>query len=159
MPTHQFTYEAYETEKELTEADAELLQLARNKTASAYAPYSKFNVAAAARLTNGTVVYGTNQENASYPVGICAERTLLSVLASVHPSETIDTIAITYNNLNGDSSAPASPCGLCRQSLLEYEERLQHPIRLLLAGQSGKIIGISKAIDLLPFSFTAENMQ
>jgi cytidine deaminase len=161
MPTlqHSFSFESLDSDEGLNEADRSLLQTARKATANAYAPYSHFEVAAAARLQNGAIVQGTNQENASYPVGICAERTLLSALSSLHPNVPVDTIAISYHNLNGTSHRPASPCGLCRQSLLEYETRMKSPIRLILSGQSGKVIIIHSASDLLPFSFTSEDLK
>ena len=125
----------------------------------AYAPYSHFNVGAAALLTDGKIVTGTNQENASYPVGICAERVLLSAVASQYNNAAIETIAISYNNLNGASKHPISPCGICRQSLAEYEERTRQPIRLILSGLEGEVYVIEKAQYLLPLSFNADDMQ
>lgn len=151
--------EELEGEDLLTEQDRELVMEARKSTGNAYAPYSGFKVAAVARLNNGAIVSGTNQENASYPAGICAERTLLSAVSSLYPNEKIKTIAITYHNLNGDSSQPVAPCGICRQSLLEYELRTQQPIRLLLAGNEGKIFIVSKASSLLPLGFSSEDMN
>ncbi len=156
---HQFEFEEFENEDDLNERDRTLLQEARQHTRSAYAPYSRFLVAAVARTINGKIVRGTNQENASYPVGICAERVLLSTLSSICPDEPVDTIAISYQNLDGESNNPASPCGLCRQSLVEYEYRLHHPIRLILAGQEGKILVLKNAKDLLPFTFTPEDLK
>ena len=150
--------EELENETLLNEADKSLVLTAREATANAYAPYSGFRVAAAGRLKNGTVVTGTNQENASYPVGICAERTLLSAISSVYPNEVIDTIVVTYHNPEGDSSNPVAPCGICRQTLLEYEIRNQSPIRLILTGYTGKVIVVEKASLLLPLSFSAEDM-
>ena len=127
---YQFSYEVYNSADDLTEPDAELVKEAREITAAAYAPYSKFNVGAVARLVNGELVAGTNQENASYPVGICAERVLLSSAATIHPNIAIDTMAISYNNTTGKSDHPISPCGMCRQSLVEYEERMNQPIQI-----------------------------
>src|ERR1700733_14637831 len=113
------SYEEYASARELTNPDAALLGMARATTADAYAPYSHFRVGAAARLTNGEVITGGNQENASFPAGICAERTLLSVAAARFPGVAIDTLAISYHNENGVSDRPISPCGICRQSLQE----------------------------------------
>ena len=90
-------------------------------TEQAYAPYSNFHVGAVAKLENGEIVAGTNQENASYPVGICAERVLLGSAATLHPDVAIESIAISYNSEKVKSDHPISPCGMCRQSLLEYE--------------------------------------
>jgi len=153
------TYELYDDVSQLNENDAALLQQARANTKSAYAPYSKFHVSAAARLGNDHIVFGTNQENASYPVGICAERTLLSAISSQYHSESAATIAVSYENQQGDSSHPISPCGICRQTLLEYEQRWQHPIRLILSGQTGNIIVVNSARDIMPFSFGADDMK
>ena len=154
----QFTVEVYGSGEELTTADLELLSVARAATKNAYAPYSNFLVGAAAAMANGSVVTGTNQENASYPVGICAERVLLSCIASQHPGVPVNTIAISYNNLNGDSGRPISPCGICRQSLAEYEERVQQPIRLILSGLKGEVYILDTARQLLPLSFSASDL-
>jgi cytidine deaminase len=152
--THAFNYEVFDSPEGLSETDRFLLQKAHDATTLAYAPYSKFHVAAVARLQNGATIAATNQENASYPVGLCAERTLLGALSAMHPGEIVDTIAISYyNHAAGGGNHPASPCGLCRQTLLEYEQRLKHPIRLILAGPEGPIWIIRQVKDLLPFGF------
>lgn len=156
---YRFSYEVYDSIADLNEQDALLLNEARKTTASAYAPYSNFNVGAVAKLTNGAVVKGTNQENASYPVGICAERSLLSSAASLFPDIAIETMAISYNNTKGTSNKPISPCGMCRQALVEYETRVKKAIRLILSGQDGSVIIIEKADSLLPFSFGGEDLK
>lgn len=156
---YQFSYEVYDSAGELNEADAQLVKEAREITTAAYAPYSKFNVGAVARLVNGELVAGTNQENASYPVGICAERVLLASAATIHPNVAIDTMAISYNNTTGKSDHPISPCGMCRQSLVEYEERMNQPIRLILCGLEGKVIVVEKANSLLPLSFGSIDLK
>ena len=156
---YSFSFEVYESIDDLTENDAWLLNEAREVTQHAYAPYSHFQVGAIARLHNGEIVAGSNQENASYPVGLCAERVLLASAASLFPKVPIDTLAISYHNENGDSSHPISPCGMCRQSLLEYESRVKHPIRIILGGLLGKVYIIEKAGQLLPLSFTAEDLN
>jgi len=155
----KFEYEVYEKSEALNESDAALLEAARQVTSKAYAPYSHFFVGAVAKLHNGETVSGTNQENASYPVGICAERVLLSSAAMLYTNVPIDTMAISYNNSNGASNSPVSPCGMCRQALREYEERTGHPIRLILSGMSGEVYIIEKANQLLPFSFGSNNMK
>ena len=158
--THQFEFEVLDHEVELEDTDRYLLQKAKETTEQAYAPYSRFHVAAAARLTSGDIVCATNQENASYPVGICAERALLSTLSATHPNIPIDTIAITYlNHATGNSNTPASPCGLCRQTLFEYEQRMGHPIRLILAGETGKVLVVKSIGDLLPFGFGPDDLK
>jgi len=152
-----FSVAVYSSIEELVPADVALLVSAREVTRNAYAPYSKFLVGAVAALANGETVNGTNQENASYPVGICAERVLLSCIATQHPGIAVNTIAISYNNVNGESDHPISPCGICRQSLAEYEERVNHPIRIILSGMSGEVYIIEKASQLLPLSFSAND--
>src|ERR1035437_535578 len=155
----KFTIEVYESSDELNEDDAFLLSEARSVTQFAYAPYSNFQVGAVAKLVNGEIVTGTNQENASYPAGICAERSLLAAAASQHPGVAIETMAITYNNLKGDSDTPVSPCGICRQSLSEFQNRFQKPIRIILSGMKGKVQIIDNAGYLLPLAITSENLQ
>ncbi len=154
-----FSFDVYSSEKELNNDDADLLMKARDTTGQAYAPYSNFKVAAVAKLSNGEFIIGTNQENASYPAGLCAERVLLASVASRYPGIPIDTIAISYHNYNGESNRPVSPCGICRQSLLEYEERTNQPIRLILSGMNGDVIVVEKASQLLPLSFGGEDLK
>lgn len=155
---YKFTFEVYDSINELTESDASLLQRAREVTKHAYAPYSHFRVGAVALLTNGQFVAGSNQENASFPLGLCAERVLLASVASSFPQICIKAIAISYNNENGDSNYPISPCGICRQSLLEYETRVKQSVRIILGGLQGKVYVIEKAAMLLPLSFSAESL-
>jgi cytidine deaminase len=147
------TIHVYQSINELSDDDKSLLLMSQKVAEDAYAPYSNFKVGAAAKLINGAIITGTNQENASYPVGICAERVLLSTVASIHPNIAVETIAISYHNLNGISNHPVSPCGICRQSLVEYEERMHHAIRLILSGQEGKVFIIPDASLLLPLQF------
>lgn len=155
----QFSVDVYSSAAELAPGDVALLEAARAATAKAYAPYSNFLVGAVAELNNGETISGTNQENASYPVGICAERVLLSALASQYPGTAIKTLAVTYNNLNGESNRPISPCGICRQSLNEYEERMNQPIRIILSGMEGEVYIIKKAGDLLPLCFSSTDLK
>lgn len=154
-----FNYKIYDSIDELNREDADLLNKARRVTKFAYAPYSDFRVGAAAKLLNGEMVTGTNQENASFPAGICAERTLLSTASSLFPGIGIDTIAISYDNINGKSDRPISPCGICRQSFAEFQQRTQHPIRIILSGLVGKVQLIENAANLLPLSFSSDDLQ
>ncbi|MFL9484423.1 cytidine deaminase [Chitinophagaceae bacterium LWZ2-11] len=158
---YSFEYEVFDSIDNLNVEDASLLKKARETTDLAYAPYSNFHVGAAAKLNNGEVVIGSNQENASFPVGICAERSLLASTSALFPNIPIKTMAISYHNHNqgATSSRPISPCGMCRQSLLDYEGRFQQPIRLILSGQDGKVYVIKKSSMLLPFSFTGEDLK
>ncbi|MBC7936500.1 MAG: cytidine deaminase [Rhizobacter sp.] len=157
--TMSFGYEVYDSSDDLNADDALLIDTARKITATAYAPYSNFKVGAAARLVNGEIVSGTNQENASYPVGICAERVLLGTAAVLHPGMPIETLAVSYKNGNGESIKPASPCGMCRQALKEFEDRTASPVRLILGGQTGKVYVIESASQLLPFSFGGADLE
>jgi cytidine deaminase len=154
---YKFSFQEADNTKSLSKIDAALLKQARKATKNAYAPYSNFFVGAAALLENDEIVTATNQENASFPAGICAERVLLSTITSLHPKIKIKAIAISYDNRNGESNHPITPCGICRQTLAEYEERLKQPIRLILAGLEGKIIIIESASLLLPLSFSAKD--
>jgi cytidine deaminase len=154
-----FSYVVYDSIEELEKEKAEILWQARKITENAYAPYSNFKVGAFAKLVNGKTVSGTNQENAAYPAGICAERTLMSTASSLFPEVGIETIAISYHNLNGKSDHPISPCGICRQSFFEFQERTHNPIRIILSGMTGKIFEIDNAQNLLPLVFGANDMK
>ena len=155
----EISYKVYEDINELPKEDAWLLNEAREVTKQAYAPYSNFYVGAAAKLVNGEIVVGTNQENASYPVGLCAERTLLASASALYPGIAIDTMAVSYQSDNGNSNQPIAPCGMCRQYLQEYELRVSKPIKLILAGFEGKVFVFEKASYLLPLGFTSESMK
>lgn len=155
---YSFSVDVYDSIEDLPKEDALLLERAQKVTGKAYAPYSAFHVGAVAKMANGEFISGTNQENASYPIGICAERVLLSAVSSVYPDVPVDSIAISYDNLHGESDHPIAPCGVCRQSLHEYEERMNHPIRLILGGMKGKIYVIEQAGQLLPLAFTKDEL-
>ena len=152
---YNFKFEVYDSIDELADGDQFLLKEARKATEHAHAPYSHFRVGAVARLNNGKIITGSNQENASFPIGLCAERVLLASSASLFPEVPIETIAVSYHNENGNSNHPISPCGICRQTLLEYELKFDQPIRIILGGLNGKVNIIERAALLLPLSFTA----
>lgn len=156
---YQFNFEIYQSFDELNDDDKSLLQQAKKVALQAYAPYSNFLVGAAALLSNGKIIVGTNQENASYPVGICAERALLAMANNLFPEEHIINMAISYHQVNGKSSKPVSPCGMCRQALVEHETRYKHSIRLILGGESGKIYIIPQSSLLLPLQFNDEFLK
>lgn len=155
----QFSVEVYPSSEELNSQDDSLLTAARDITKVAYAPYSNFFVGAAALLANGEIIKGTNQENASYPAGFCAERALLAAAATQFPEVAINTMAISYNNKNGESKKPISPCGICRQTLSEFEDRTGSPIRIILSGSSGEVLIIKTAKNLLPLTFTSSDLK
>ncbi len=154
-----FPYEEWPDDLALSEADRSLLHEARQVTALAYAPYSNFWVGAAARLVSGALVTGTNQENASYPVGSCAERVLLGHAAVRFPNDPIETIAISYHPKGTSSQLPLYPCGMCRQALLEQEIRFHRPMRLILSGMEGPVHVVHSAESLLPFAFTGKGLH
>jgi cytidine deaminase len=151
--TYTFSYHSYDDIAELETADAELLTLARNSTARAYAPYSQFRVAAVAKMNNGEIIVGSNQENASFPAGLCAERVILSTASTLYPKIPIVAIAISFEQVKGTNDHPIAPCGICRQSLLEYETITHSAIRLILGGIKGKILVVPSARSLLPLAF------
>ena len=156
---YTFSYHEFENDNLLNAEDKLLLSKAREVTAKAYAPYSNFFVGAAALLSNKEIITATNQENASFPAGICADRVLLSSINSVYGEVAIDTIAISYiNHKNNKSDHPISPCGICRQSLMEYQQRVKHPIRVILAGIKGQVVIIDDASFLLPLNFNGDDM-
>ena len=145
--------------KTLEPADALLLEAARKATSHAYAPYSKFRVGAAVRLSTGIILTGSNQENASFPAGICAERVTLSSASAAFPGIAVTGLALTYINVSGAGDRPISPCGICRQTLAEYEQRFGQSIRLILGGISGEIYIINRATDLLPLAFSSQELN
>lgn len=137
---------------ELTEEDRQLIEAACEATARSYAPYSHFAVGAAALLENGTVVTGTNQENAAYPSGLCAERTTLFYANSQYPNQAVKTLAIAARTENDFLKTPIPPCGACRQVLLETEKRYGKSMRILLYSKSDIYI-LNGVSGLLPLSF------
>lgn len=140
---------------ELPEADAQLLQRAKEAAKQAYAPYSQFRVGAAVRLANGEIVIGNNQENAAYPVTMCGERVAVFAAAAQYPNVAVEAVAITIQSIHGTIDRPVPPCGSCRQVLYESEVRHQHPIRLILQGDSGDIYCTDNVKSLLPLVFDA----
>ncbi len=144
--------------EELDTIDQELVKLAIEATDTAYAKYSHFYVGAALLLENGTIVKGSNQENAAYPSGLCAERTAVFSAQANYPEQPIKTIAIAAKNANGFLKSPISPCGACRQVILEIEDRYKKPVRILLYGTDGVYI-INSIKDMLPLSFVEKNME
>jgi len=151
------SYKKYNSIDELPAADQQLVKEAKALAKTAYAPYSGFRVASVALMNDGSIVRGTNQENASYPIGLCAERVLLAAASSVAPGQAIQTIAITYESDTVDTSAPVAPCGICRQSLLEFESRFGQPMRILLAADQ-EIVEFESVSLLLPLGFKPHHL-
>jgi cytidine deaminase len=155
----EFQYESFADAAALHQDDLELLLAARKATETAFAPYSNFRVGAAAKLNSGEIIIGSNQESASYPVGICAERTLLNSIGSQHSHSTIISLAVSYDPLGKPSNEPLSPCGMCRQSLLDFENRYKSPIRVILSGLEGEVMVFATASHLLPFGFNGSILK
>lgn len=152
------TVDVLASEADLTPAELRTWQAARAATAHAYAPYSGFHVGAALLLADGQIFPGTNQENAAYPSGLCAERTALFGLAASQPgAPPIVGMAVAGRPANGEFG-PAMPCGACRQVMVEYEVRQGQPIPLLLPGPTGQIYRFASVGDLLPFHFSATDL-
>lgn len=149
----EINYLEYNGLEELEPKDRELCEAAEKALAGSYAPYSKFNVGAAVRLSDGSIVTGANQENAAYPSGLCAERTAMFSAHANHPDTPMTAIAITAaqnGKLNEDITAP---CGACRQVMAEYQKVSGRKWTILLYGKK-KIIKLSQVDDILPFIFT-----
>ncbi len=140
--------------EELSAEDRELLQLAIEQTERSYAPYSRFSVGAAVRLANGVTVRGCNQENAAFSVTVCAERSALFSAGASHPDQAVTALAIAARDASGELlREPVTPCGTCRQALVETETRFGRPVRLLLYGKRCVYVADSVRA-LLPLSFT-----
>ena len=139
---------------ELNASDAQLVQLAIEATRSSYAPYSGFHVGAALELVDGEHFVGCNQENAALPSGICAERSAIYAAGAQCPDKAVVAIAIAARGTDGAlTEMPISPCGICRQVLIETETRFAHPVRILLYGRKATYVADSIK-QLMPLSFT-----
>lgn len=149
-----FVYEL----NELALAERTLIEAAKEATEHSYAPYSHFHVGAALLLQNGTILTGSNQENASYPLSLCAERTAIFHAQHSYPQQPIVAIAIAAKNENGFMNTPTPPCGACRQVMLEVEDRYNVEMRILLYSSNG-IHVINSTKDLLPLQFIGESMK
>jgi len=151
--TISFELSVFESLDELDEQDHKLMLRAIDARKDAYAPYSNFMVGAAILLANDRVVIGSNQENASFPSGLCAERVAVFQAGAKYPGITIKSIAITAMSKTHLVEKPAAPCGNCRQAISEYEYKQKSPIKLLLMGEKGDIIKCQSLADLLPLGF------
>lgn len=152
-------FEVYKSAQDLPAQDLELLKTAQKAVKAAYAPYSNFYVGAALLLENGKVVIGNNQENAAYPSGLCAERVAVYQAGAKYPGVSIKTIAITCKAKKQPVNEPVSPCGACRQAIAEYESRYEKPIRIIMSGESGKVIVASSIESLLPLVFNQKHLK
>ena len=152
----EITLEVFEAISELPKAIQELMDKAQQARENAYAPYSLFRVGAALRLSSGEIVAGNNQENAAFPSGLCAERVAVFNAGANFPNENISAIAISSRSENKKITEAIGPCGACRQSLAEYEQKQKSPIAVYFMGETGKIVKVASVMDLLPLEFDAK---
>ena len=145
------------SQDELPTALKNLVEIAKNKTQDAYCPYSHYHVGAAALLVDGQVLTGANQENAAYPSGLCAERTALFAANANHPNTPVVALALACYTNGHFTKDVASPCGACRQVMLETEHRFAKPMKVILYSETACYV-FDNATDLLPMSFVAENL-
>lgn len=148
-----FELSVYDSLDELSEEDQLLMNAAVEARKNAYAPYSNFNVGAAVLMSTGEIVIGSNQENASYPSGLCAERVAVFQAGALYPGIPISAIAISASSQNYKVNRPAAPCGNCRQSIAEYEQKQEGTIRLLMMGEIGQVYNCNAIAELLPLGF------
>ena len=148
--------EVYEDFSELPQDVQQLMKEAFAARDSAYAPYSEFHVGAALLLSNGEIVRGSNQENAAYPSGLCAERTAIYYAGANFPDEKLEVMAISATGKRKPSTTPIPPCGACRQAIAEYEVKQKQPVVIYFMGASGKVFKSDSLSNLLPFIFTQE---
>ncbi len=154
-----FHYYEVESVAALTPEERELVELARKMCEQAYAPYSAFYVGAAILLENGEVIKGSNQENGAYPSGLCAERVAAFAASAMFPDVAMTKIAISARSNRLKVEDPVSPCGACRQVLLEYESTQRVPMKILLSKEDGKVLIIDRVKDLLPLSFSGNGLK
>ncbi|MDD2411641.1 MAG: cytidine deaminase [Bacteroidales bacterium] len=152
-------YSEFSSIEELSPEDKNLLNIARKNLSNAYAPYSEFKVSAALRLENEEIILGTNQENAAYPSGLCAERVAVFYASANFPKVAFTALAITSQNIADTLKNPVFPCGSCRQVILEYEILQKKPIRFILSGTEGSVVIIDGVKNLLPFSFDGTSLK
>lgn len=149
--TSSFTI--YDNINELSQDVQDLMNQAIEIRKKAYAPYSQFRVGAALLLDNGKIILGSNQENAAYPSGLCAERTAIFYAGSAYPEAKILKIAISAASDTNQTTAPIPPCGSCRQSIAEYEIKQDTPIEIYFMGEIGEVYKSASLKNLLPFMF------
>lgn len=144
---------------ELTSDDKKLIDSAKSAMSDAYAPYSRFNVGAVVLLDNGVYVKGNNQENASYPVGMCAERVAIFAASANYPGIKMNAIAISAKSDHFLIDKPVTPCGACRQAIAEYEHKFGKEIKMIMSGETGKILVTKSINNLLPYQFNSDDLN
>ncbi len=149
-------YRIYTSLEELTAEERNLVLEARSASVKAYAPYSRFRVGTAILLSNNQIITANNQENISFPEGLCAERVALFSASANYPNETISAIAVAGNSTLKTTDTPITPCGGCRQVLAEYESKQKSKIKVIMTGITGNIITVEGIDNLLPLRFEME---
>ena len=151
-------FKVFEDQTQLPENIQSLMQQAIEIRKKAYAPYSHFRVGAAIALDNGKIVLGSNQENAAYPSGLCAERVAIYQAGAIYPDAKIVAIAISAASDSNPTLTPIPPCGSCRQSIAEYEFKQDAPIEIYFMGESGEVYKSNSINNLLPLSFNSTSL-
>ena len=145
--------------EELSQSEQDLIANTQHAFSNAYAPYSGFLVGASVLLENGEIINGSNQENAAYPSGLCAERVALFYAGAKYPEVAIKTIAISAKSKTFEIDDVVSPCGACRQVMAEYQQKQGEDIRLLLHSPNDEVLIANSLTDLLPFMFNSEKLR
>ncbi|NRB58329.1 MAG: cytidine deaminase [Winogradskyella sp.] len=156
--TIESSFTVYDDIKELPNDVIDLMQEAIEARKNAYAPYSKFQVGAAILLDNGEIVIGSNQENAAYPSGMCAERTAIFYASAKFPKAKFLKMALTAGSLDHETNTPIPPCGACRQAISEYEIKQDSTIEIYFMGVKGKVIKSDSLANLLPLGFDSSHL-
>lgn len=151
--------EIYDSVSELPKDVQDLMDKAINARENSYSPYSQFKVGAAIYLENGEVVSGSNQENASYPAGLCAERTAIFYAGATYPGVKMIKMALSARSANHEVTTPTPPCGSCRQAIAEYEVKQEQPIEIYFMGEKGQVVKASSISDLLPLIFDSSYLK
>lgn len=152
---YRLTYEVIENRDHLSEIEKKLYDAAFEIRKTAYAEYSHFKVGCALLLENGEIITGSNQENAAYPSGLCAERTTIFWTSANYPDVKIKKLFVVGAPEHTIKRTPIPPCGACRQAILEYESKQADPIEIYFTSVEGEIFKTKSVRDLLPFSFDA----
>lgn len=151
--------ENFSNTEELNSAERELILASEEAMKRAYAPYSGFQVGAAVLLENGVVVQGNNQENMAYPSGLCAERVAIYHAGATYPGVKVKAVAISAGSDVLEVSHPVSPCGACRQAMLEYEMNQQQSIVILMKGRTSQVYRVTGVKQLLPLFFNEQGLK
>ncbi len=155
----QSRFRLYKNKTELSAEAQQLFEKAREVLKKAHAPYSRFKVGAAVALQNGDIICGNNQENAAYPSGLCAERVALFYAAAQYPDQKIKSILVIAESEKGDLNCRVSPCGACRQSIAEYEQKQGSGIEIIFMHDAEAFLSCQSIKDLLPLGFDSDSLE